>query len=292
MNRRLYYWLGASRPFTLPASISPTLIGSALALRDNCFRPLPAILCLLIAMSAQIASNFGNDYFDYRKGSDTSARLGPPRAVASGWITPRAMLRATIITILISCLCGLWLVALSDLRLILLGVAIIAAVFAYSAGPWPLSRNGLGDLCVLVFYGIVPVCFTYYVQAMRFGTTALFLGTAIGLLSVNILVVNNCRDYDEDFQSGKRTTIVIFGQRFGRLFYLFNNLAAMFLLLPMLLSSSLYFILPYIIVGAVQMHSWRKLCKLSGKDLIPLLAQTSRNLLLYTILAAGMAIAQ
>ena len=289
---QISHWLQAARPFTLPASVSPVLIGAALAVPDNCFRPLNTVLCLLVAVSAQIASNFANDYFDYRNGSDTADRLGPPRAVSSGWISPRAMLAATVIAIAVACGFGFWLAMLAGWGLLLVGIGIVACVLAYSAGPWPLSRKGLGDVCVVIFYGVVPVCFTYYVQAMTFSALSFLLGLATGLLAANILVANNCRDYEEDRLSGKRTTVVMFGRRFGYILYMCNNVAAMLLLLLLLRSAPVWFVLPYALLGSMLIRTWRNLCNLSGRELIPVLVHTARNVLLYALLAVGMAIVQ
>ena len=158
---RIHAWLEAARPKTLPASFSPVLVGCALAYRDGVFKLAPTILCVLVALLAQIASNFANDYFDYKKGADKEDRLGPERAVASGWITPKAMLWGTFITLGLSCLCGCFLLFFAGWELIAVGVAIAICVLAYSAGPYPLAYNGLGDVCVVLFYGIIPVCFTY-----------------------------------------------------------------------------------------------------------------------------------
>ena len=152
----------------MPASVSPVLLGCALAYYDGYLTASITVLCFLVAVFAQIASNFANDYFDYKKGADNEDRLGPERAVAQGWITPKAMLAGTFITLGLACLSGLVLVCLTDWRLIFVGIAIALCVLAYSAGPFPLAYNGLGDICVLLFYGVIPVCFTSYVQTMSF----------------------------------------------------------------------------------------------------------------------------
>lgn len=137
-------WFEAARPKTLPASVSPVLLGCALAYYDGMFDLLPAVLCLLVALFAQIASNFANDYFDFKKGADREDRLGPERAVAQGWISPKAMLVGTFVTLGLACLFGLLLVCFADWRLLLVGIAIALCVLAYSAGPFPLAYNGLG----------------------------------------------------------------------------------------------------------------------------------------------------
>ena len=230
-------WLEAARPKTLAASFSPVLVGCALAYRDGMFNWIPAVLCVLVALFAQVASNFANDYFDFKKGADGSDRLGPERAVASGWITPKAMLWGTFITLALSCLCGCFLVFfVGDWKLFLVGIAIAICVLAYSAGPFPLAYNGLGDGCVLLFYGIVPVCFTYYVQTLSFSLLSFLLSLSLGLLSVNILLVNNYRDYEQDKAARKRTTVVLFGRRFGLITYLLNGLLAVLIALPLLIN--------------------------------------------------------
>ena len=150
---RIQAWLEAARPKTLPASFSPVLVGCALAYRDGVFKLAPAILCVLVALLAQIASNFANDYFDFKKGADKEDRLGPERAVASGWITPKAMLWGTFITLGLSCLCGCFLLFFAGWELIGVGIAIAICVLAYSAGPFPLAYNGLGGcVCRIVLW--------------------------------------------------------------------------------------------------------------------------------------------
>ena len=227
-------WMEAARPKTLAASISPVLVGVALAYRDDVFKVGAAILCLGVALFAQIASNFANDYFDFKKGADGSDRLGPERAVASGWITPKDMLVGTFLMLALACALGCGLLFYAGWELIFVGLAIAVCVLAYSAGPYPLAYHGLGDVCVLLFYGIIPVCYTYYVQALEFSLLAFLLSLAIGMLSINILVVNNYRDYEQDKQASKRTSIVLFGRRFGLGFYLVNLVLAMLICLPLI----------------------------------------------------------
>ena len=144
---------------------------------DGMFDITPAVLCLLVALFAQIASNFANDYFDFKKGADREDRLGPERAVAQGWITPKAMLTGTFAMLGLACLSGLLLICFADWRLIWVGLAIAICVLAYSAGPFPLAYNGLGDVCVLLFYGVIPVCFTYYIQMLSFSLLSIITGT-------------------------------------------------------------------------------------------------------------------
>ncbi|GHV47199.1 1,4-dihydroxy-2-naphthoate octaprenyltransferase [Bacteroidia bacterium] len=284
MGYKLSYWIEASRPKTLPASVSPVLLGCALAWREGMFRPAAALLCLLVALLSQVASNFANDYFDFKKGADTEERLGPERAVATGRISPRKMLAATFITLAAACSCGLGLLFFAGWELIFVGIAVALCVLAYSAGPFPLAYNGVGDVCVLLFYGIVPVCFTYYVQTLHFGLLPFRLSIAVGLLSANILVVNNYRDCEQDRKASKRTTIVLFGRTFGRYFYLCNGIAAMLVALPLILRSGWWITALYAGYAMLYFSTWRELCRCEGRALNNTLARTARNVLLFTLL--------
>ena len=277
-------WLEAARPKTLPASVSPVVLGCALAYYDGAFDLLLATLCLLVALFAQIASNFANDYFDYKKGADREDRLGPERAVAQGWISPKAMLAGTFITLGLACLFGLLLVGFADWRLLLVGIAIAICVLAYSAGPFPLAYNGLGDVCVLLFYGIIPVCFTYYVQTLSFSLLSFLLSVALGLLSVNILVVNNYRDYEQDKAARKRTTIVLFGRRFGRVFYILNECVAFLLVLPLILDAPWWVLFLFGLLFALCFYTTRELFVLEGRALNRTLGHTARNVFFFALI--------
>lgn len=277
-------WVEAARPKTLPASLSPVLLACVLAWSEGYFRAVPAVLCLGVALLAQIASNFANDYFDFKKGADTEERLGPERAVAQGWITPKAMLRATFLTLGLACLCGCMLLFYAGWELIPVGIAIALCVLAYSAGPFPLAYNGLGDVCVVLFYGVIPVCFTYYVQADHFSLLAFLLSLSLGLLSTNILVVNNYRDYEQDKAAGKRTTVVLFGRRFGRVLYLVNGIIAFLLAIPLLFEAPTWILLLFAAFFALFFITWKELYRFEGRALNKTLAHTARNVLLFTLL--------
>lgn len=277
-------WFEAARPKTLPASVSPVLLGCALAYYDGMFDLLPAVLCLLVALFAQIASNFANDYFDFKKGADREDRLGPERAVAQGWISPKAMLMGTFVTLGLACLFGLLLVCFADWRLLLVGIAIALCVLAYSAGPFPLAYNGLGDVCVLLFYGIVPVCFTYYVQTLSFSLLSFLLSVALGVLSVNILVVNNYRDYVQDKAARKQTTVVLFGRRFGRLFYVLNECVAFLLVFPLILDAPWWVLFLFALLFALCFLTTRELFILEGKALNRTLGHTARNVFFFALI--------
>lgn len=284
---RLRAWWEAARPKTLPASVSPVLVGSALAYREGGFRLVPALLCLGVAVLAQIASNLANDYFDFRQGADREDRLGPERAVASGWIRPETMLKATFLTLGAACVCGCFLLLYAGWELIPVGIAIALCVLAYSAGPYPLAYRGWGDVCVLLFYGIVPVCFTYYVQTSDFSLLGLLLSLAIGLLSVDILVINNYRDYEQDKAAGKRTTIVLFGRRFGRVFYLLNGLVAFGIVVPLLFDGSLWKVTGAGLLFVLFIAAWMDMNRSEGRALNRTLGHTARNVFLFALFLAA-----
>jgi 1,4-dihydroxy-2-naphthoate octaprenyltransferase len=276
-------WIEAARPKTLAASISPVLLGVALAYYDGAFDIVPAILCLGVALFAQIASNFANDYFDFKKGADNEERLGPERAVAQGWISPKAMLIGTFVTLGLACLLGLILIQFADWRLLGVGIAIAICVLAYSAGPFPLAYNGMGDLCVLLFYGVIPVCFTYYIQTLHFSLLSFLLSLALGFLSVNILVVNNYRDYEQDKKAHKRTTIVLFGRRFGRVFYILNQCMAFLLVFPLLLDAPWWVLFLFAVLFTLCFYTTKELFTLEGRALNRTLGYTARNVFLFAL---------
>jgi 1,4-dihydroxy-2-naphthoate octaprenyltransferase len=276
-------WIEAARPKTLAASISPVLLGVALAYYDGAFDIVPAILCLGVALFAQIASNFANDYVDFKKGADNEERLGPERAVAQGWISPKAMLIGTFVTLGLACLLGLILIQFADWRLLGVGIAIAICVLAYSAGPFPLAYNGMGDLCVLLFYGVIPVCFTYYIQTLHFSLLSFLLSLALGFLSVNILVVNNYRDYEQDKKAHKRTTIVLFGRRFGRVFYILNQCMAFLLVFPLLLDAPWWVLFLFAVLFTFCFYTTKELFTLEGRALNRTLGYTARNVFLFAL---------
>lgn len=282
-NNRFYAWFLAARPRTLTASLSPVIVGCSLAWHDGAFYWLAAVLCVLVALFAQIASNFANDYFDFKKGADTEERIGPKRAVAQGWISPKEMLIATFIMLALGCLAGAALVVMTDWRLWFVGVAIAVCVLAYSAGPFPLAYKGLGDICVLLFYGVIPVCFTYYVQTFHISLLCLLLSIAIGLLGTNILIVNNYRDYYQDMAASKKTSIVRFGRKFGLFLYIFNQVVAFLLTLPLLLYCDIWVLALFGVWFVLSVLTTREMFIREGKELNATLGATARNLFIYAV---------
>lgn len=217
---KLRAWILASRPKTLPAAITPVLLGSALAAAAGSFMPIPALICLGFALLMQIGTNFANDYIDHAKGSDTAERMGPPRAVASGWIAPTQMRNGTVLVFAAGFILGLALIPFGGWGLLPLGLICIAAAYAYTGGPYPLAYHGLGDLFVVLFFGIVAVIGTYWVQAGWPPLAAWLLALSMGLVINNLLVINNHRDCEEDRKTGKMTLIARFGRPFGEWQYI------------------------------------------------------------------------
>lgn len=227
-------WLGATRPRTLPAAIAPVLVGTTLAWSEAQADVWAAGLCLAFALLAQIAANFANDYFDFVKGADTRERVGPRRAVAAGLVKPETMKRATLGVCVAAFATGLCLLHWGGWPLLVVGVTSLLCAVGYTGGPFPLAYKGLGDVFVFIFFGLVAVCCTYYVQTGHLDSSATLLcAIAIGALATNILIANNYRDAETDAKAGKRTTIVLFGRGFGKALFVTSHLVA--LTMPVLL---------------------------------------------------------
>ncbi len=206
-------WLVAIRPATLPAAIGPVLVGLAVAVSLGVFAPLPAAAALAVALLLQVASNVANDLSDFRSGVDTEERLGPPRAAASGLLSERELLAGLAVIVGLAGLVGLYLVSVGGLVILVLGVAAIISAFAYSGGPWPYGYHGLGEVFVFVFFGLVAVAGTTYLQTSSWEPLAFAAAIPVGSLITAILVINNVRDIDTDTVTGKRTLAVILGER-------------------------------------------------------------------------------
>lgn len=209
----LQAWVLASRPKTLPAAVVPVIVGTALAFTDGVFVPSVAVAALLVALLLQIGANLANDVFDFRSGADTTQRLGPIRVTQSGLIAQERVMAGTIAVVALAAVCGLYLVWRGGWPILTLGLLAIAATFAYTAGPFPLGYNGLGEVFVLFFFGIVAVAGTYYLQAGELTAQALALSLPVGCPVTAILVVNNLRDIETDRLAGKRTLAVRLGRR-------------------------------------------------------------------------------
>lgn len=277
-------WILAARPKTLAGAATPVLVGAALAYADGQFQWLPALVCFLFAGLMQIAANFINDLFDFLKGTDREDRLGPERACAQGWISPGAMKKGILFTVMLACLIGSILLIYAGWQLILVGLLCVVFAFFYTTGPYPLSYNGWGDALVIVFFGFVPVGGTYYVQALHWTPDVTVASLICGLIVDTLLVVNNYRDREADARSGKRTVVVRFGEPFGRYLYLMLGVTAAILSLfltgfsiPGILTAAIYLLLHVL--------TWRKMVKIhTGKKLNSILGETSRNMLFMAIL--------
>ena len=221
----------AARPRTLPAAVAPVLVGTALAMTDADLRVGGFVAALLGAILIQVGTNLSNDYSDARRGADTEERLGPVRVTAGGLVPPRQVLVATYVTFGLAVLCGAYLVYLAGPILLAIGAASILAGVLYTGGPRPYGYEGLGEVFVFLFFGVVAVTGSYYVQTERVTWEAFALAVPVGLLASGILVVNNVRDLETDRRAGKRTLAVRLGrQRTRTMFAVIVYLA--FLLAP------------------------------------------------------------
>lgn len=285
-------WFLAIRPKTLTGAVIPVMMGTALALHDATVSWLPALGCLLFACAMQVAANFINDLYDFLKGTDRADRLGPERACAQGWITPRAMKRGIGVTLLLAAAAGLsvlWCVwshlPCGGWELVVLGAICMLFAFLYTT---LLSYKGWGDLLVLLFFGLVPVCGTYYVQGFTITTNLLMTGLMCGVSIDTLLVVNNYRDREQDAVSGKRTLIVRYGEPFGRYLYLILGITCWLIALLMTLRGLLstdqlvWASSPYLLL---HITTWRKMVRIrQGRKLNAILGETSRNMLLMGLL--------
>jgi 1,4-dihydroxy-2-naphthoate polyprenyltransferase len=205
-------WLMAARPKTLPVGLAPVLVGTALAGTGGTFHALRFVAALLGALFIQVGANLSNDYSDARRGADAEDRLGPVRVTAGGLVPPRQVLIATYVTFGLALLCGIYLIAVAGWELLLVGAASIVAGVLYTGGPRPYGYEGLGELFVFLFFGIVAVAGSYFVQTTHLVWEAFALAVPVGLLASAVLVVNNVRDIDTDRRAGKRTLAVRLGR--------------------------------------------------------------------------------
>ena len=288
------WWL-AARPKTLTGAMAPVMVALSAAWSDlhangGMFLWLPAALCMLFALLMQVDANFVHDYFDFQKGrDDRETRLGPSRACSEGWITPRAMGWGIGLTTVLACLAGLPLVLWGGWWLVGVGVACVVFCFLYTT---LLAGLGLGDVLVLVFFGLVPVCATYFIQTGTVTLSVVLLSIGMGLATDCLLVVNNYRDREQDRASGKRTIVVLLGGRFAEWLYLLLGVVAVLLpLFPALYSSlkgdassSLVTLVPLLYLISHTRAWLRMKCLHSGRSLNTVLGQTAANIFLYAVL--------
>jgi len=283
---RITAWLLAIRPKTLPAAAAPVLIGAGLAGYRGVFALLPAAAALLGALLIQVATNLANDYFDFVHGADTAERVGPLRVTQAGLIAAADMRRGMLLALAAAFSVGVYLVWVGGWPIVVIGLASLACAVAYTGGPLPIAYHGLGDVFVFVFFGLVAVSGTYYVQALAFSAESLLAGAGVGALSTAILVVNNLRDLETDARAGKRTLAVRIGARGTRIEYLL-----------LLLTGA---VVP---VAGIALHGWpvavltapaavalaalparRVLTFRDPRELLPALGQTARVVALYGLL--------
>ena len=278
-------WLTAIRPKTLPAAVGPVLVGSACAYAIDGFRLEAAIAALIGALLLQIASNLANDVIDYRKGVDTPDRLGPPRAVASGLLTERAMTIGLLVVIGLALLVGVYLTYLAGIAVVVIGIASILAAIAYTGGPYPLGYHGLGEVAVFVFFGFVAVCGTTYVQAMQVPRLAWVAALPVGALATAILVVNNLRDIETDARAGKRTLAVRIGRDWTAELYGWMHYLAYAVTFGLVAGGDLnaWILLP-LLAFPLSFRLMRRVRHATGRELNPVLAATAQLLFLYSAL--------
>ena len=287
----LQAWVLAARPKTLSGAAVPVMIGVALAFvdaqeyGDDVFSWTAAALCLLFAFIMQIDANSVNDFFDYAKGNDDSAsRLGPLRACTQGWVKTDSMKQAIASTTVLACLVGLPLVYYGGLEMILVGLLCVVFCFLYTTH---LSYVGLGDVLVLVFFGIVPVCCTYYIQLHTLTWQVFVASIACGLVIDGLLIVNNYRDRYNDERDGKMTLVVRIGSEAAEWLYLILGMVACLLGVVFWLNGHvLAFVLPLIYL-LMHIYTWLKLKRINfGRQLNECLGETARNMFVYGLTVA------
>jgi 1,4-dihydroxy-2-naphthoate octaprenyltransferase len=297
-------WLIAARPQTLPAGASPVVLGVALAVADGVFALLPAAAALVGALLIQVGTNFANDYYDAVKGTDDPDREGFTRVTAGGLIAPEQVKRAMAGTYALAVVVGLYLVYIGGLPILVVGLSSIVAGLLYTGGPYPYGYYGLGDLFVFVYFGLVAVSGTYYVQAVTTTSAGAFplavpagtvtaapllLGVAAGALSTAILVVNNIRDRESDREAGKRTLAVMVGYRLSRVEFL-GLLGAAYAVVPALWLVGGYSPAVLLAFGSLPLAVLvaRVVCtRTDGEALNPALERTGQLLALYSVLLSA-----
>jgi 1,4-dihydroxy-2-naphthoate octaprenyltransferase len=285
-------WILAIRWRTLSAAVSPVLVGTGLALNDGGFHFPSAVAALAAALLIQVGTNLTNDLYDFRRGADVH-RTGPPRVTTAGLLSPGAVQVGLIACFALAILIGVYLVARGGWPIVVIGLASIAAGYAYTGGPFPLAYNGLGDLAVFIFFGIVGVTGMYYLQTLNWSLWAVIAAIPVGALITNILVVNNLRDADTDRKVGKRTVAVIFGRTAARVEYvvlLVVSYLTPFVFLatgragPLVLAPLVSLVLAVPLARTVLRYN-------DGPRLNPALARSSQLALVFSVLfAAGLAL--
>jgi 1,4-dihydroxy-2-naphthoate polyprenyltransferase len=289
---RLSAWLLAARPKTLPAAISPVLVGCAVAWAEDGFDLVAALAAFAVALLLQVGANLANDVADFRRGADTDDRLGPMRVTQGGLIPPRQVVKATVTVLLAAAVPGLYLIWRGGPVLAMLGLLAIVAAVTYTAGPKPFGYLGLGELFVFIFFGPVAVVGTAYVMTHDVTRLALLSSVAIGCLVTAILVVNNLRDIDTDRVAGKRTLAVRIGK--GATRWEYTALIAVTYAMPIIMwwagVSEPWPLLAWTTVPLAA-HLVQQVWGVAGRGLNPVLGGTARLCLLFAVtLSAGIAL--
>lgn len=280
-------WLLAIRPKTLPAAIGPVIVGGAFGFHLDTFQILPVVMAIVGSLLLQILSNLGNDYFDFLSGHDTKDRVGPIRVLASGLLTIDELRRGIVVNIILALLVGLYLVVIGGWVILFIGIFSIVFALAYSGGPYPLSSNGLGDIFVFIFFGLIAVNGTFYVQAGKFNNQVILGSIPVGLLITAILVVNNYRDIETDRSTNKTTLAVILGEKTTRSY--FTLLIVISYLIPFFLISGYNYsrlILLPLITLPMSFVLIKDLFRLSGPALNSVLGGTARLSLVFSLFYA------
>jgi len=286
IQSKLILWVQAARPKTLPAAVAPVAVGSAVASGAGKFVIIPALVCLACAVILQIAVNFANDYFDHKNGIDSGERLGPVRVTQSGLIPPEEVRGAMTFALFLAGLLFLYLVSVGGGTIIVIGIASILAALAYSGGPYPLANHGLGEVFVFIFFGLVAVCGTYFVQAGELSWMAIIASIPPGLLITAIMVVNNLRDRETDHKAGKKTLAVFLGHK-GTV-RVYTALLIISYMVPVFLvfgTLSIEILLPLLTLP-YGLSRVREVFNEKGRTLNETLAKTAKLSLLYSLLFA------
>ena len=277
------YWLLALRLQTLPAGASPVIIGLAISKNIQPINIVLATTTLLCALLIQIGTNFANDYYDAKKGADTPQRKGPQRMVQAGLISPDQMKHATTLVFATAFVIGLYLAWSAGWPILIIGIISICCGYLYTASPYAIAYNGLGDIFALVFFGPVAVAGTTYIQTGILSPKALILGVGIGLISTALLAVNNVRDINEDSAANKHTLVVRFGKTFGQIEFTLCLLLS-YSILFLYTFQNIFLIYGVLSYGIYTVHIIRKIWTQAGKTLNNCLANTGLCLLLYAII--------
>ena len=281
-------WLIAARIKTLPAAISPVFVGTALAYRDNYYNKYTFISIIIASILIQIGTNLSNDLSDFLKGTDTDERLGPQRVAQSGLLSTKQLKKGIVIIFSLSIIIGIYLVLIGGYPIVIIGLTSIACGILYTAGPYPLGYNGLGDLFVFIFFGLVAVLGSYYLQTGTVSFESFICGAAIGSLSTAILVVNNLRDSNTDIKTGKKTLAVRLGPRFVRVMFILLALTtyvlSFYLTYFLFILNQNVFLVLTIITFPIFINITFDIYKISGKKFNVLLGNVAGFIMLYSIL--------